>query len=111
MLNSIAEKSMCFSVVGINTDPVIVQFLRGLMQEALTRNLVHIDVTIQPEPDNPYDPKAIAVYLNAVKVGYISRLDQQHFNFRDKGYFGGRIVHWGTTQNNEAVFLYVQPYF
>jgi hypothetical protein len=111
MLNHIAEKSMCFSVVGINTDPKVGQFLRELMQETLAGNLVNIDIIIQPEIDNPFDPKAIAVHLNAVKVGYIARADQQHFNFNGKDCFGAKIVHWGVTQNNEAVFLYVQPYF
>jgi hypothetical protein len=111
MLNRIAETSMCFSVVGINTDPHTVQFLRDIMQETLSGNLVNINIVIKPEPDNPFDPKAIAVNLNAVKVGYIARADQQHFNFNGKNYVEAKIVHWGVTQNNEAVFLYVQPYF
>lgn len=102
---------MCFSVVGINTDPKVVQFLRELMRETLAGNSVNIDIIIQPEIDNPFDPKAIAVHLNTVKIGYIARADQQHFYFNGKEHLRAMIVHWGVTQNNEAVFLYVQPYF
>lgn len=111
MIKNVAEQSMCFSVVGINTDLKVVQYLRDLMQGALEGKSICIDVIIKPEPDNSFDPKAIAVYLNATKVGYIARAEQMHFDFTRKTFFNARIVHWGVTQNNEAVFLYVQPYF
>jgi hypothetical protein len=35
--------------------------------------------TLVPEPDNPYDPNAVAVYIDGRKVGHLPRLAAQAF--------------------------------
>ena len=35
---------------------------------------------IVPEPDNPYDEKALAVYVDNMKIGYVYREDQESIN-------------------------------
>ncbi len=32
-----------------------------------------VELTLVPEPDNPYDPNAVAFYLAGVKIGYVPR--------------------------------------
>lgn len=38
------------------------------------------DASIVREPENEYDPNAIAVYVDDVKIGYIQKKDQARFN-------------------------------
>ena len=38
------------------------------------------DAKIIREPENEYDPNAIAVYVDDVKIGYIQKKDQARFN-------------------------------
>lgn len=33
-----------------------------------------------PEPDNPYDRNAVAVYINGLQVGYIDRQSARHMS-------------------------------
>ena len=33
-----------------------------------------VSVNLQSEPDNPYDPDAVAIYFGEVKLGYIPRV-------------------------------------
>jgi hypothetical protein len=49
-------------------------------QQALASSWEGQPVTLQPEPDNPYDPAAIAV-IAAEKIGYIPRGSWFHERF------------------------------
>ena len=39
----------------------------------------HIFAVLAAEPDNPYDTDAIAVWIQGLKVGYLSREDAQRY--------------------------------
>ena len=59
------------------------------------------DASIVREPENEYDPNAIAVYVGETKIGYIQKKDQTRFNNLPPGemeveLYGGRY--------KEAVF-------
>ena len=48
-------------------------------------------VSIRSEPENPYDPNAVVVYLGRTKLGYLSRAKNEFIS--DLLYFGhGDIV-------------------
>jgi hypothetical protein len=34
---------------------------------------------LRPQPDNPYDPAAVAIFINGLQVGYLSREDARRF--------------------------------
>lgn len=42
-------------------------------QSIISRISVGEDIRLVPEPDNPHDPKAVAVHHRAGQIGYISR--------------------------------------
>lgn len=49
-------------------------------QDEIRRCGVGESVRLQPEPDNPHDPNAVAVYsLRSVKIGYLCRADASYF--------------------------------
>jgi hypothetical protein len=105
------KNNMCFPVVGMNAESKRATFLRQVMSDVMEGIKFDIEIKVIPEPTNPFDPGAIAVYFNQVKIGYIGKPDQAFFDFKDMGYLNAKIVHWGVTQNNQAVFIYIQPYF
>ena len=105
------KTNLCFSVVGINAENDKAIFLRQLMSDILVGMASTVEVIIHPDPDNLFDPNAIAVSINKFKVGYISKADQRFFSLQKNSYLTAKIVHWGVTQNNQAVFMYIQPYF
>lgn len=43
------------------------------------RVYVEISAVLLPEPDNPYDAKAVGVWIDGLKVGYLSRNAAQHY--------------------------------
>ena len=104
------NKNLCFPVVGMNAEPEKANFLRQLMKDVIAGHVKHIDIKIEPEPSNPFDAGAIAVLLNGTKIGFIGRENQVYFNFTYTGSYAAQITHWGVTQNDEAVFIYIQPY-
>ena len=50
-----------------------------------------IDVVLQPEPDNPYDPHAVVVKAGSLTIGYLARDVASLFNaaLADAGYSSG----------------------
>src|ERR1700694_5567755 len=36
-----------------------------------------VTATLQPEPLNPYDPNAVAVYIHGLQVGHLARTDAE----------------------------------
>jgi len=69
-----------FEVVGESSYQPALKKIANSATENLTALLV-------PEPDNAHDKLAVAVYISALKVGYLSRDDAQDFHerLRDKG--------------------------
>lgn len=43
-------------------------------------------VSLRAEPDNPYDPEAVAIYYNKTKLGYVPK--QKNIYVSDLLYFG-----------------------
>lgn len=41
--------------------------------DAIEKLVLGAIVTLVPEPDNPYDPEAVAVYFEKTKLGYIPK--------------------------------------
>lgn len=53
----------------------------------------YVPVSLVPEPDNEFDPNAIAVYCDDMKIGYIPREDQASvtgIEFAEAQIYGGR---------------------
>lgn len=64
----------------------------GLGHHSIDDNPVGTDVKLIQEPKNPYDKKAVACYLDGVKIGYVPRpLNQFIWHLTDKHY---KITRW-----------------
>jgi hypothetical protein len=69
------------------------------------------DVTFIPEPTNPYDPKAVKVFINNEHVGYVAKRDQPRL---DKEYpvifqeeTRGFISSWGSFGENNNLYVLI----
>lgn len=51
--------------------------LRAIARANGGSGTAYTQAILVPEPENPYDPKAIAVYMSGYKVGYIPREDTE----------------------------------
>lgn len=82
---TILDGKMNFSIVGIQH--------RDNFEELMRRIKVGTPVVLKPEPDNPYDPKALAFYLkDETLLGYLPKKDQPFARiFFAKGYMEGEI--------------------
>lgn len=40
---------------------------------------------LQPEPENPYDPNAVAVYIDGLKVGHLDRANARAMTTKNPG--------------------------
>ena len=97
------------SVVGLNIEKATQDFLKGLMQEALQKSSVEAYIEIQADPKNPFDPNAIKVLVNGMKIGFIAKTDQHHFDFNQYVLYSGYIVSWGILKDS-SVYFYIQPF-
>jgi hypothetical protein len=62
-----------YSIVGMNfrsSEPFVAALDPG------------VDVTLVREPENPFDPLAVAVWINGVHVGYIPKKTNQELALR-----------------------------
>lgn len=69
-------KTKIFSVAGLNADPAKNLYVQKLMKEITEKPETKLDIKLVPEPDNPYDPLAIAVTVNGEPIGFIAKTDQ-----------------------------------
>lgn len=97
------------SVVGLNIEKTTQDFLKGLMQEALQKSNVAVHIEIKADPKNPFDPNAIKVLVNDVKIGFIAKTDQHHFDFKQHTLYSGYVVSWGVLKDS-SVYFYIQPF-
>ena len=67
------EKELILPVVGIDKEPARLDWVNGLLQRAEAGEQFSIPVYAQREPDNEWDPNAIAVFLGEQKVGYVPK--------------------------------------
>jgi hypothetical protein len=70
-----------------------------------------VQATLRPEPTNPHDPNAIAVFIRKKKVGYLKSKDCPTFNDflrqvgADSAVCNGRIIGgWDDGAGNEGHF-------
>lgn len=70
-----------------------------------------VQARLQPEPENPHDPNAVAVIVKKKKVGYLSKEDAPTFTAflkklgADSGLCEGRIVGgWNNGSGEEGHF-------
>lgn len=79
--------SFNFSVVGESHFQTELRYIRNHMSVAYENDL---EAHIVTEPDNPYDSNACAVYIDALKVGYLPKNAAKEFvaQMREKGVFG-----------------------
>ena len=70
-----------YSVAGVNMENRLL-----LIEEIINSAPEQVKVEIIPEPENPYDKNAKAVYVDAKKIGYIPKAETGNLP-RDKGYF------------------------
>lgn len=92
-----------FSVAGLNIDPICKANIELIMQGVLNGNPT-ASVTVAPEPQNPYDPKAIRVDINGLFVGYVSKRDRTEMETCVPGLYStilnGRVETWGQGRDN-----------
>jgi uncharacterized membrane protein len=55
------------------------QLVRRRKVNLAQRVYVEISAVLLPEPENPYDAKAVGVWIDGLKVGYLSRNAAQHY--------------------------------
>jgi len=96
------------SVAGVNADKKHKEYIKELMQKAINGDIEEIDVSIFPEPNNPFDKNAIKIEINNKPVGYVPKKDQCFFDFTRYEKLGGNIESWGM-HKDDAVYLWVQP--
>ena len=67
------EKVFDFAVVGVTFENRQ-EYLQELYSDMVSNNIKSFTVDLIPEPENPYDPNAIAVVLkNGNNIGYVSK--------------------------------------
>lgn len=97
------------SIVGLNIEKTTQDFLKGLMHETLQKSTVEIYIEIKADPKNPFDSNAISVLVNGIKIGFIAKTDQHHFDFNQYNMYSGYVVSWGVLKDS-AVYFYIQPF-
>ena len=95
------------SIAGLNTDESKKHFIKDLMLKSFNKNNLIIDIKIEPEPTNPYDIGAIKIMINDFHIGYIAKVDQNHFDFNKYMYIA-HIVSWGVLKD-DSTYVYIQP--
>jgi len=71
------ERTAAMAVRGAPPLPVGVWVANKVAERE--RDLPWFQAVLVREPDNPYDPNAIAVYSPAGKIGYLSREDAEEY--------------------------------
>lgn len=61
---------------------------------------VGVGVTLVPEPDNPHDCRAVAMYFEGVKIGYVPSKDNRELSL---------FMHFGYSDMFECVITQVDP--
>ena len=76
------------------------------------KNHIFDDIEFVPEPDNPFDDGAVAIYHNGKKVGYIYKDDNAQRMVRDwvrmERYFCGFISHY--SKENDSIYYTIGFY-
>jgi HIRAN domain-containing protein len=67
-----------FPIVGESHYQLEIEAIAGGRSEDGARNIL-VDAVLIPEPNNPYDPNAVAVKIDNETVGYLSRDTAKHF--------------------------------
>ena len=85
-----------------------------VMEDVQKAPEVPVTVELVPEPQNPYDHKAVAVVISKKQVGYLPRAEQGAIEERCPHVFtkGGtaEIRRWGVTQDGPYIELKIgQP--
>jgi hypothetical protein len=66
-------------------------------------------VSFIPEPQNEYDPQAIAVRLDGTRVGHVNRLQTRAFHrWFEAGTLGGHVFRTNGMPNWPRLFLFVE---
>ena len=64
-----------FSVAGINAGPENAAYFKRCLDEFVVGR--EYDVHIRAEPENQWDPTAVAVHMNAGRIGYVGKKDKE----------------------------------
>jgi len=64
-----------FSVAGINAGPENAAHFKRCLDEFVVGR--EYDVHIRAEPENQWDPTAVAVHMNAGRIGYVGKKDKE----------------------------------
>ena len=97
----------CFGIAGINADSKKADYVKKVMQRCICNTLEYVSVFVKREPDNIYDPYAIAVFLNDFQIGYIKKEDNRYFDSLKPEYIlPASIINWGL--QNGAVYVVIQ---
>lgn len=67
------EKELILPVVGIDKEASREALVDSLLKRAEAGERFNVSVSVAREPDNPFDPYALAAYLDGQKVGYVPR--------------------------------------
>lgn len=57
------------------------EFMVDVGQKAYEYETAYYPAELVPEPDNEYDPNAIAVYVDDIHIGYVARKDQAAIDY------------------------------
>ena len=70
---------------------------------------VGVDLVLMPEPDNPYDPKAIAIKSNGETIGYVNRLQTGAFHkYLAHGFVDATIERLNGAVDRPRAFMFVE---
>ena len=83
-------------LAGTNVNKIYLDNIRGIMANVSNGGTVAIEIV--PEPNNPFDPKALRVDFNGSVVGYIPKASQYLFTTPKIP----QIEKWGLTEKENA---------
>ncbi|WP_289138849.1 HIRAN domain-containing protein [uncultured Pseudomonas sp.] len=73
-----------------------------------TQNVINLPLHFQPEPENIFDPSAIAVYQDQYKIGYVSRVLCSSFQkLFSRGTVSAKICKLNGSRGNTTAFMLV----
>ena len=90
-------------IVGITFEPNSSNFQKIV---EMTKNGPFPEIELRPEPNNKYDPQAIAVYANNLQVGYIPKEANAPIHAA-KGNIKARVIRF-TNFNGLPTGLYIE---
>lgn len=105
---ALPENEIFLSVAGITADQNYGENVRKALSGC--SHVSQLVIETQPEPNNPYDSRAIQIKLNGLPIGYVPRKEQSVLDYRCPDIFlrpkTGKVQEIGFIYGASGNFVY-----